>query len=236
VPQGTVRVVVAHGTLVGGPVPEGESDAYPFTLAEAQSLGADYVALGHFHGVYPAWPGGDEIECGVCYCGTHEPDQFGGDSGNALLATLSAGQPARLRRLRVGRRHWRLVEIAGGADLQRVEALRAEVESHEDPSWFVIRFKLGARTRLSGEEVQKLEENEARLSALGACVDRRGELRSLVNVENLDLAALPSGAVKEALLDLQEELGRGSADEKRREVLTAALALGWEALRSEADS
>jgi DNA repair exonuclease SbcCD nuclease subunit len=230
-PADAVRVLLAHGTLVGGPVPEGESDAYPFTLAEAEALGAEYVALGHFHGTYPPWPGGDEIERTVCYSGTHEPDQFGGDSGNALLATLTQGRPTRLRRLPVGRRRWRLVEIASGADLHQVDALRAEVESHEDPSWFVIRFKLAARTRLSAEEAQKLEEIEGRLRALGAFVDRHGEVQTLINIENLDITSLPSGAVKQALLDLQEELAHGPADEKHREVLATALALGWEALR-----
>ena len=71
-------------------MPEGETEAYPFTQAEVESLGADYVALGHFHGLYPTWGDGDECEKACCYSGTHEPDQFGGAAGYALLATVNA--------------------------------------------------------------------------------------------------------------------------------------------------
>src|SRR5262249_54210093 len=91
-PPGSNRaahVVLAHGTLLGGPVPDEEGDAYPFTQAEVDSLGADYVALGHFHGVYPPWNGGDEIERSVCYSGTHEPDQFRSESGYTILAEVN---------------------------------------------------------------------------------------------------------------------------------------------------
>src|SRR5262245_9049032 len=38
---GSFRVILAHGTLQGGPVPDGESDAYPFTQADVEALGAD---------------------------------------------------------------------------------------------------------------------------------------------------------------------------------------------------
>src|SRR5262249_26314386 len=81
VKAGAVRVVAAPGTLQGGPVPEDEGDAYPFTPADVEALGADYVALGHFHGVYPPWPAGDDCTRSFCYCGTHEPDQFDSDAG-----------------------------------------------------------------------------------------------------------------------------------------------------------
>src|SRR5262245_19244137 len=111
--DGVLRVVVAHGTLQGGPVPEGEGDAYPFSQAAVEALGADYVALGHFHGVYPPWTADDECQRTVCYCGTHEPDQHGGDTGFAILATLSSGQPTRLRRLRVARRTWHALAVGG---------------------------------------------------------------------------------------------------------------------------
>src|SRR5262245_60588246 len=120
--SGAVRVIVAHGTLQGGPVPEDESDAYPFTQADLDSLGADYVALGHFHGIYPAWGNGDECARAFSYAGTHEPTAFSGDAGYALLANLSAGQATRLERIKTGRRQWRLLHLAGPADLAQAEA------------------------------------------------------------------------------------------------------------------
>src|ERR1051326_2798913 len=91
-----VHVVVAHGTLKGGPVPEEDTDAYPFSQAELEALGADYVALGHFHGIYPAWGDGDECERSFSYAGTHEPTHFDRDSGYAMLASVSPGEPTRL--------------------------------------------------------------------------------------------------------------------------------------------
>jgi hypothetical protein len=57
-------------------------------------------------------------------------------------------------------------------------------------------------------------------------VDRRGELQARLDAQALDLSALPSGAVKEALLTLQADLA--GAAEERRDVLAAALQLGWE--------
>jgi DNA repair exonuclease SbcCD nuclease subunit len=225
--DGVVRVAVAHGTLQGGPVPEGETEAYPFSQADVDSLAVNYVALGHFHGVYPPWNDEDEIQRSVCYSGTHEPDQFGGDSGWAVIATLGNESIARLRRVRVGNRRWRLLEMQGPTDLHKLDALRAEVESDSDPRRFVIRLKLGAKTRLSPEEGERLDALEASLRALGTHVERHGELQTYINVETLDLSTLPSGAVKQAMLTLQNELAQ-TTDASRREALAMALQLGWE--------
>jgi DNA repair exonuclease SbcCD nuclease subunit len=226
-PAGAFHLVMAHGTLQGGPVPEGESDAYPFSEAELQALEADYVALGHFHGVYPSWNGDAEIERGFCYCGTHEPDQFGADSGYALLVTLFREKPTRIRRLRTGKRQWRMVEIQGPLDLQKAESLRVEVEKDAEPTRFVIQFRIPVKTKLSQQEAEKLDSTEASLRALGAQVDRRGEIQTIVDVANLDLDSLPSGALKETLLDLRSNLDQ-EHDERQREVLQTALQMGWE--------
>jgi DNA repair exonuclease SbcCD nuclease subunit len=227
------RVVLAHGTLQGGPVPEDEGDAYPFTQDEVDSLGADYVALGHFHGVYPQWNGAAEIERSVCYSGTHEPDQFGGEAGYAILAEVNKGRPTRLRRLKVGRRDWRLLEIRGPADIKQIEELRQEIAAGE-PNRFVIRLKISSRARLSATEMEELFRLEGALNALGANVDRRGTAKAPVDRLNIDLAELPSGAVKEALLSFQAELSK--SDESCREVLAAALQLGCEKLKDAAES
>ncbi len=150
---GVVRVVVAHGTLQGGPVPDGESDAFPFSQTDLEELSADYVALGHFHKVYPPWPSKDPlVSRGFCYSGTHEPDQFDGGAGNLLLATLASGKPARLERVQVGRRIWKRLGIATAGDLDDAESLKREVENHTDPSRFIIDFRLGANCRLSQQE------------------------------------------------------------------------------------
>jgi DNA repair exonuclease SbcCD nuclease subunit len=225
-----VRVVVAHGTLLGGPVPEGEADAYPFTQPEVESLGADYVALGHFHGLYPAWGNGDECQRGCCYSGTHEPDQFGGDAGYAILASLNAGQPTQLKRIKIGRRQWRLIPLARPADLDQVQELLEETRVGNDPGRHVIRLKVGSDVGWTADEVDRLEGLEGALRALGAHVERRGDIRACVDVQTLDLPGLPSGAVKEALLSLRRDLEQCDAP-NGREVFAAALQVGWEKLQ-----
>jgi DNA repair exonuclease SbcCD nuclease subunit len=223
--NGVPHVVLAHGTLLGGPVPDEDGDAYPFTDDSARALGADYVALGHFHGIYPAWDGADTVERLLCYAGTHEPDQFGSDSGWVLLADLEKGRPARLTRLRVGRTRWELLEISSAADLARLEALQGEVEGDAEPQRFVIRLKVDRRAQFSPEDAARLESAEAALSALGAQLDRRGEMQAPIDPARLDLAGLPNGAVKQALMSLREEYAV-APDEQRRDVLAAALRLG----------
>lgn len=229
-PESGARVVLAHGTWQGGPVPEGEADAYPFTRDDVEALGAAYVALGHFHGVYPPWDGDEELERSACYAGTHEADQFGGDSGWALLATLTPDRPTRLRRLRVGRRRWSALSITGPGDLAALAHLAAEIEADAEPARHVVRLHLTATARFSPAESAGLDRLQEDLRALGAHVDRRGETRGLVDVASLDLSNLPSGAVKQTMLTLQEEWALETQAAKR-DVLTAALQLGWEKLQ-----
>jgi hypothetical protein len=209
-------------------VPEDETDAYPFTESDVKSLGANYVALGHFHGVYPAWAAGDECQRDCCYSGTHEPDQFVGDAGYALLAYVTAGQPTRLQRVRVGRREWRRVLLNRPPDLERVKQLLEEMRN-DTPARYVIRLEVRSRTGWAAEDVHRLAGLESSLRALGAQVERRGEIQPWLDVQSLDLAELPSGAVKEALLSLRGDYDRCEAS-PQREVFAAALRLGWEKL------
>lgn len=228
-----VRIVVAHGTLQGGPVPEGETDAYPFNQNDLETLRADYVALGHFHGVYPPWGNGETCERSYSYCGTHEPDQFGGDAGCAILAEVTAGHVARLQRVKTGRRQWRQLQLAGPADLAKVERLQEEIKA-SDPSCFVIRLKIQGGGGWSVGDIERLEAVEGAMRAVGAQVERRGNMRARVDAHTLDLEGLPTGAVKEALLSLQRELSDAMND-NRREVLACALQVGWEKLREAMD-
>jgi len=229
-PADVLRIVLAHGTLVGGPVPDGENDAYPFTLQDVEALSADYVALGHFHGVYPEWVGENDLERIICYSGTHEPDQFSSDSGWAILANIERGNSTRLRRIRVGHRTWRLFEVHNPMDIQKVEGLREEVENDIDPRRFVIRINIGSNARLSQAEVEALEGIESTLRVLGAQVESRGKVHANVNIESLDISSLPSGAVKQALLALQDELSC-EKNPDQREVISAAIQMGWERAR-----
>ncbi len=225
-----VRAVVAHGTLQGGPVPEGETDAYPFTQAEVDALGADYVALGHFHGLYPSWRDREECQSSCCYSGTHEADQFGGESGYAVLATLTPGRPTRLKRVKVGRREWRRIPLAGPADLDQAQRLLEEMRGDDAPPRYVVRLDVRSRVGWTPEEVHRLAGLEQSMLTLGAQVECRGEVRPRVDVQTLDVAGLPSGAVKEALLSLKRDLDQCTSPHER-ELYAAALQVGWEKLQ-----
>ena len=221
-----VHIVLAHGTLLGGPVPEGESDAYPFDMEQVKALAVDYVALGHFHGIYPAWSGGEEIDRAVCYSGTHEPDQFGSDSGWALLVDLQYGRSPKLKRIPVGVSHWRAICIEHPADLDELQRLGEEIEADVDPQRHKVRVRFAGAAILSEADIKRLDDIEASLRALGVRVDRQGELQTYVDVENLDLGSLPSGAVREALISLRSEL-EATDDTERYSVVRCAIQLGW---------
>ena len=229
-----VHVVVAHGTLQGGPVPEGESDAYPFTLPELNDLDADYVALGHFHSIYPPWEeqrsGNDRRR--YSYCGTHETDQFDAGTGTALLVQVEPRAIPHLQCLHTGYRRWHRLPIESAGDLEVLQQLRDEVEREPDPRRYIIRLRLGATLRLSSEEMQQLDDLEASLHALGATVDRRGAAHAVLDVENLDLGNLPSGAIRETFVEIQQEL-LAEANTPSRDVLAAALQIGWDLIEEE---
>jgi DNA repair exonuclease SbcCD nuclease subunit len=227
-----VHIVVAHGTLQGGPVPDNDTDAYPFSQTELEGLAANYVALGHFHGLYPPWGEGEGEECqrSYSYSGTHEPDQFGGTSGYALLVTVLPGQPARLRRIKLARRDWRLVPLTGPVDLDKVEHLQAEIEASDDRSRYVVRLKMSTRQAWSRAEVERLDRLEEAMRAVGAQVDRRGEPQVRLDTEALDFGALPSGAIREALLSLKSD-AESAGDKHSQQVLAAALQVGWETVQ-----
>jgi hypothetical protein len=228
-------------------VPEDDTDAYPFTQADLESLGADYAALGHFHGLYPAW--GHDETCQRCfsYCGAHEPDQFAGEAGYAILAEVTAGQVARLTRIKTGQRQWRQIMLAGSADLDQVARLLEALRMDPEPSRHVIRIKVQSNMGWAAADVERLNALEEAVRTLGTHLERRGEIKLSVDVQSLNLPSLPSGAVKEALLSLKLDFeqegalpaqaeGQAAGHPGRRDVIAAALQLGWEKLRDLAEA
>ena len=128
----------------------------------------------------------------------------------------------------MGRCQWCQLAIEGPADLERLRELVDRVETDPQPGRYCVRLKLPPSLRLAAEELVQLNDMVAGLRAVGVRLDQSGELRASVRVESLDFDALPAGALRQALLSLREEWGSSPADE-RREVLSAALQLGWEA-------
>ena len=221
------RVVVSHGTLQGGKVPIGDSDSYPFTMEDVESLAADYVALGHFHSTYPGWERDDETERrSVSFAGTHEPDRFGQDSGYVLLVEFESSRKAVVKRIPVAVSDWRMVKIGSANDLGDLRNLASAVESSDDPSRFVVRVQSEEGVSLTAEQLQEIERLLASLEALGVDVNQRGVFELSLDMDDLDFDSLPTGAVAETIVELKAEL-QTSSDELLLPVIREAIQLGW---------
>ena len=208
-------------------MPTGDSDSYPFTMNDVESLAADYVALGHFHSTYPAWNSADGAESRlVSFAGTHEPDRFGQDSGYVLLVELETSQKALVKRIPVAVSDWRLIKIGSADDLRDLRNLVSIVESSEDPSRFVVRVQSEEGVSLTAEQLQEIERISASLEALGVDVNQRGVFELSLDMEDLDFDSLPTGAVAETIVDLKAEL-QASSDELLFPVLREAIQLCW---------
>ena len=179
-----VRVVVAHGTLQGGPVPEGETDAYPFTPSPTSNrLGRTTWPWDIFTGFIPPGATATSAQKGCGYSGTHEPDQFGGEAGYAILATLNAGQPTRLKRIKVGRRQWRRVGLAGPADLGQSRTVAGRSYGQRHSAALCHSLGSSAPGGWASADAHRLYGLESALHALGAQVERRGDIRAQVDVQ-----------------------------------------------------
>ena len=105
-----------------------------------------------------------------------------------------------------------------------------EMQTAGNPAHYVIRLKLKTGAGWSAADADRLGKLEGALQAVGAQVERRGEIRPWVDPQTIDLHGLPAGAVKEALLSLQAEVAAAD-NESRRQVLAAALQVGWAKLQ-----
>lgn len=228
-PNRPIRILLAHGSLLGGPVPEGESDAYPFTVADLEKRSFDYAALGHYHRPYPTWDKSELQTRRFSYCGTHEPDHFSIDEGYALLVDIEHDGMPTVRRLPVGRRSWRVMVLRQPSCLKELGEFVRKVQDHPDPRRFLLRIKVSPELRLGSEEADRLEQYQGQLRVLGVHVEQQGDIPVTVRAESLDLDVLPDGAVKQTLLELQRELLElNESSESERALLGAALQIGWE--------
>src|SRR5438046_6649721 len=101
-------VGVTHGSVYRGGQVEGSAAMHP---QEIRDLGLDYLALGDWHSASevvpppaPAWYAGSAASL-AC-------DQEG--AGRALLSAGAVGGPATVTPVRIGRRQYKRMEIAGG--------------------------------------------------------------------------------------------------------------------------
>jgi DNA repair exonuclease SbcCD nuclease subunit len=162
-----IRIGVAHGSVIGGAVPEGHSeDDFPIdlaaTIARAQ---LDYLALGHWH-----TPSQYEIGGVVraAYSGSHEPTKAGEHaeggarrSGQCLVVRIaSPGGAPEIEPVPTAVLEWRDVvrELRSAADL---DGLRRELDSEPPASRERVLLRLVLLGALGIDEAAGIEDLRA---------------------------------------------------------------------------
>jgi predicted phosphodiesterase len=148
--DGRIHVLLAHGTVESVHY---EEPWYPIARNCADRTGADYVALGHFHG-YVGYPSADGV-VRMAYSGTHEPTRFGErDPGQVLLVQIDRrGAVPSIERIVTGALRWLVYEatLQAKGDVARVreqiEAL-SEGRAHQ----VLLRLKLDGFLRVDEQE------------------------------------------------------------------------------------
>lgn len=227
-PRTHLRLAVAHGSVRGGPVPDGElADDFPIDLAHAERAGLDWLALGHWHA-----PSSYVVAGAVraAYCGAHEPTKFGernaqGASGQCLLVTLTEpGAPPQVEALPTAQLEWRRekVELRDGADLA---ALRARLDG--EPASARERVLLDLEVAgVVGSDVAVAVEALRDLLAQRFLHARLGTRGLLLRPDDAGwIATLPPGAPRSAAQSLLAAAGAVGGDPQAARVAQRALEL-----------
>jgi DNA repair exonuclease SbcCD nuclease subunit len=210
-----INIVVAHGTVEAV---HREEPWYPVARDAPERIGADYVALGHFHGYtpYAAKDGATRM----AYCGTHEPTRFAERSvGSVVMVELAGpGAAPTLTVHQTGELQWisRECTLSASGEVGRL---------HDEIKTLPLAEKTLLRLRLHG--YFHLDEQDA-LLALADEVRGRfldGRVESFLRPAPADarwMALLPQGPAKLAA----ERLARWSEQEcaDRPEGVTAMVA------------
>ena len=189
-PEGTLRVLVAHGN--GGAAGDHGDPALIDVEAAIRAIAErriHYVALGDRHSV-------TRLHDRIWYSGTPEPTAFREtDPGHALLVDLDEGD-CRVARRPVGRWHFekRKWTLAGQAD---VDALGLWLDGLPEKDSTVVKLRIEGTLGLA--ERAALDRMLAEARAVFAGIERRDDLA--VAPGDADLAALGLGGFARAALD-----------------------------------
>ena len=223
------HVAVLHGsipTVIGRT--SDEDEYFPMLTDELKALDMDYIALGHWHSLYP-----DPVTAGdspFYYSGTPEPTGFGErKSGHALLVEMdetvrrvTALPTAQFRFLDLEK------EIKTGSD---VEPLRKELLDIPSPHKTLVRIKLGGIISISTREaLDNLKvEIENRLAHI-----RFDDQSLLLEPDEADLGEFTKGGVAATTFAMLKKQ-RDQAPGPDREKYGRAIALAYKAFKGTLD-
>lgn len=190
-----IKIAALHGSLAI----EGmyEQDDFPISPDVAERLGADYVALGHWHSTF-------RLNDRVYYPGTPEPTSFSERrSGNVLLVEIEGpGKLPEVKEIEVKTLTWqeKSAELRPGSEKDILDALLREIEDIPQKRRTLLRIRL---TGFADPEF--LRDSEVYLEQLREdflYLDIRKEVKLAPEPQKLEKIAAGSLLIKEIMKEL----------------------------------
>ncbi|RKY95903.1 MAG: hypothetical protein DRQ06_02685 [Candidatus Hydrothermota bacterium] len=190
-----IKIAVLHGSLaIQGMY---EHDDFPISPDVAERLGADYVALGHWHSTF-------RLNDRVYYPGTPEPTSFSErDSGNVLLVEIDGpGSLPAVKEIGVKTLTWleKSAELHPGRERDLLEALLEEIRKIPQKHRTLLRIRLAGFAdpeflRDSGKYFEELEKDFLHL-------DVKSEAKLAPDPGEIEKIAAGSLLIKEIMKEL----------------------------------
>ena len=226
--QGTrYHIAILHGSIpsVFGHTSE-EDEYYPMTVDELKNLGMDYIALGHWHSLYP-----DPVTVGdspFFYSGTPEPTGFG-ERKSGYLVRVELGEGGRKVNA-FPTAQFEFVdlskEIKAAPD---VAALKSELAQLPQPERALVRLALhGIISVATMELVEELiTDAQGRLAYI-----RVDDKDLLLEPDESDLSRFARGGIASTTFVLLRKK-RDAAPAADRQKLNRAISLAYKAFKGE---
>lgn len=228
--DGRIQILLFHGSadLRGRAEPE-EGVYAPFSAAEVEAAGADYVALGHFHlhQVVARRPNGTPL---ACYPGSPEGLDFGQSGPHGVLVGTVGRDSTQLELVPVGEREFvrSEVDITGCATHEEVADRLRGLYSADERRRHLFQLTLSGRyARDLGEldTARLLDQVQADFYHLNLTVAARPDWDLDAVCRGRDLMAAFARRLRDA--------AAAATDPRERRRLEQALYLGLEALERE---
>jgi DNA repair exonuclease SbcCD nuclease subunit len=219
------HIAILHGSIpsVFGHTTE-EDEFYPMTVDELRKLGMDYIALGHWHSLYPDPAKGGESP--FFYSGTPEPTGFGErKSGYAVSVELSEGGR---NVAAISTAQYEFVDLSKEIkDAPDVEALKTTLLGLPQPDKTLVRVALHGVTSIATKELLEeiITDAQSRLANI-----RVDDKELLLEPDESDLSRFTRGGIASTTFALLRKK-RDVAQVADRQKLNRAISLAYKAFK-----
>lgn len=210
------NVAMVHGSLeLPG---RSREDDYPLLPEEVAASGLDYIACGHWHSYFEMTAGGTVL----CYSGSPELISPADDAGWVVVVSAAGGEKLARRRVRVGKRSYREVEIDAGLFRDR-SLVRARLDDLVDPD-VAVRVRI-----VGGADEAVLDAGEFLQDEFGGKFFALDVLDA--SVPGAEEESFPGYSVPGRFVRRMKEFIAAAPDEEERLIRRDALRLGLVAMR-----